>query len=36
MNRSLFLRLWSLAMGGMGACTGLLLVLAPAFTLRLK
>jgi len=35
MNRLKFIRLWSLAVGGMDACTGLLLVFAPAQTLRL-
>ena len=35
MNRLNFLRLWSLAVGGMDACTGLMLVFAPAPTLRL-
>ena len=35
MNRLKFLRLWSLAVGSMDACTGLMLVFAPAQTLRL-
>lgn len=35
MNRPLFLKLWSLAVGAMDACTGLMLVAAPALTLRL-
>ena len=35
MNKPLILKLWSLCMGGMDACTGLLLVFAPALVLRL-
>lgn len=35
MNKSLFLTLWSIGMGGMDACTGLLLILVPGMVLRL-
>lgn len=35
MNKSRFLKLWSLAMGGMDAATGLLLIVAPGMVLRL-
>ena len=35
MNRLKFLRLWSLAVGSMDASTGLMLIFAPALTLRL-
>lgn len=35
MNRLQSLRLFSLAVGAMDACTGLLLIFAPALTLRL-
>lgn len=35
MNRPLFIRIWSLCFGVMDAATGVMLVTAPAFTLRL-
>lgn len=35
MNPLILLRLWSVLVGAMDACTGALLVLAPAWTLRL-
>ena len=35
MNRLRFLKLWSLAVGTMDACTGLMLVVGPGLTLRL-
>ncbi len=35
MNRLLFLKLWSFAVGAMDTCTGLLLIAAPGLTLRL-
>ena len=35
MNKSLFLKLWSLGVGAMDAMTGLLLIIAPSFVLQL-
>jgi hypothetical protein len=35
MNKSLFLKLWSLGVGAMDALTGLLLIIAPSFVLQL-
>ena len=35
MNRLTFLKFWSLAVGAMDACTGILLATAPAMALRL-
>ena len=35
MNKTTFLNLWSLCVGAMDALTGLLLIIAPLFTLRL-
>ena len=35
MNKPTFLRLWSATVGAMDAVTGLLLIFAPLFTLRL-
>jgi hypothetical protein len=35
MNRNRYLTLWNLCIGGMDTLTGVLLMVAPAFTLRL-
>ena len=35
MNRLMFLKFWSVAVGAMDAVTGLLLVIAPGFVLKL-
>lgn len=35
MNRILFAKLWSFTVGLMDACTGILLIISPAHTLRL-
>jgi hypothetical protein len=35
MNRIKFLYFWSIAVGAMDACTGLILIFAPAMTLKL-
>lgn len=35
MNKPTFLKWWSAGVGAMDACTGLLLIFAPHFTLRL-